>query len=178
MKVRWFLLKVTQPIGVWTFIDCPSSSFNFSPCLLSLSNRKSSTVPDSVAMTMLARKRTSPVIQVTVKQTETDPGLIGVVSDIKIWTPENINIHRKYRKHCVDLLYVRMFNHMFMNSLPFRTVRSQMRGRLQKVLIFLWVWLRYRWVTIKGKIWLNEWRNTCSRGNMLGFLNVLTQYFC
>lgn len=40
--------------------------------------RKSSTVPDSVAMTMLGRKRTSSVIQVTVKQTETDPGLIGV----------------------------------------------------------------------------------------------------
>ena len=34
-------------------------------------------------MTMLARKRTSPVIQVTVKQTETDPGLIGVVSDTR-----------------------------------------------------------------------------------------------
>lgn len=46
----------------------------------SLPNRKSSTVPDSVAMMMLARKRPSPVIQVTVKQTETDPGLIGVVS--------------------------------------------------------------------------------------------------
>ncbi|XP_072292501.1 pecanex-like protein 2 isoform X1 [Eucyclogobius newberryi] len=40
--------------------------------------RKSSTVPDSVPMSMLGRKRTSPVIQVTVKQTETDPGLIGV----------------------------------------------------------------------------------------------------
>lgn len=51
--------------------------------LLFRSNRKSSTVPDSVAMTMLARKRPSPVIQVTVKQTETDPGLIGVVSDYK-----------------------------------------------------------------------------------------------
>uniref|UniRef100_A0A3B4EYB9 Pecanex-like protein n=1 Tax=Pundamilia nyererei TaxID=303518 RepID=A0A3B4EYB9_9CICH len=38
---------------------------------------KSSTVPDSVAMTTLARKRPSSVIQVTVKQTETDPGLIG-----------------------------------------------------------------------------------------------------
>ncbi|XP_076014762.1 pecanex-like protein 2 [Genypterus blacodes] len=40
--------------------------------------RKSSTVPDSVAMTMLAQNRPSPVIQVTVKQTETDSGLIGV----------------------------------------------------------------------------------------------------
>uniref|UniRef100_A0A3Q2QYH1 Pecanex-like protein n=1 Tax=Fundulus heteroclitus TaxID=8078 RepID=A0A3Q2QYH1_FUNHE len=40
--------------------------------------RKSSTLPDNVAMTTLARKRPSPVIQVTVKQTETDPGLIGV----------------------------------------------------------------------------------------------------
>lgn len=41
-------------------------------------HRKSSTVPDSVAMTVLTRNRPSPVIQVTVKQTETDPGLIGV----------------------------------------------------------------------------------------------------
>ncbi|XP_014862976.1 PREDICTED: pecanex-like protein 1 isoform X2 [Poecilia mexicana] len=40
--------------------------------------RKSSTLPDSVAMTTLPRKRPSPVIQVTLKQTETDPGLIGV----------------------------------------------------------------------------------------------------
>uniref|UniRef100_A0A3Q3KJB4 Pecanex-like protein n=1 Tax=Monopterus albus TaxID=43700 RepID=A0A3Q3KJB4_MONAL len=41
----------------------------------------SSTVPDTVAMTMLAQKRPSPVIQVTVKQTETDPGLIGPSPD-------------------------------------------------------------------------------------------------
>uniref|UniRef100_A0A3B3BVY1 Pecanex-like protein n=1 Tax=Oryzias melastigma TaxID=30732 RepID=A0A3B3BVY1_ORYME len=41
---------------------------------------KSSTVPDSVAMTTLAPKGPSPVIQVTVKQTETDPGLIGLAS--------------------------------------------------------------------------------------------------
>lgn len=41
-------------------------------------HRKSSTAPDSVAMTVLTRNRPSPVIQVTVKQTETDPGLIGV----------------------------------------------------------------------------------------------------
>ncbi|XP_036402672.1 pecanex-like protein 2 isoform X2 [Megalops cyprinoides] len=40
--------------------------------------RKSSTAPDSVAMTVLTRNRPSPIIQVTVKQTETDPGLIGV----------------------------------------------------------------------------------------------------
>ncbi|MEQ2212903.1 hypothetical protein XENOCAPTIV_006653, partial [Xenoophorus captivus] len=45
--------------------------------------RRSSTLPDSVAMTTLARKRPSPVIQVTVKQTETDPGLIGV--DKVLW---------------------------------------------------------------------------------------------
>ncbi|AWP13764.1 putative pecanex-like protein 2 [Scophthalmus maximus] len=51
---------------------------NASDSCLPANIRKSSTVPDSVAMTMLARKRTSPVIQVTVKQTETDPGLIGV----------------------------------------------------------------------------------------------------
>ncbi|XP_062376354.1 pecanex-like protein 1 [Sardina pilchardus] len=40
--------------------------------------RKSSTAPDSVAMTVLTRNHLSPIIQVTVKQTETDPGLIGV----------------------------------------------------------------------------------------------------
>lgn len=57
--------------------------YSNSPCVASLSIRKSSTVPDSVAMMMLARKRPSSVIQVTVKQTETDPGLIGVVSDSK-----------------------------------------------------------------------------------------------
>ncbi|KAM6956226.1 pecanex-like protein 2 [Aplochiton taeniatus] len=51
---------------------------NASDSCLPASLRKSSTVPDSVAMTMLARNRTSPVIQVTVKQTETDSGLIGV----------------------------------------------------------------------------------------------------
>ncbi|XP_048060750.1 pecanex-like protein 2 isoform X2 [Megalobrama amblycephala] len=44
-------------------------------CLPSL--RKSSTVPDSVATSVLTKNRPSPVIQVTVKQTETDPGLIG-----------------------------------------------------------------------------------------------------
>ncbi|XP_022619371.1 pecanex-like protein 1 [Seriola dumerili] len=52
---------------------------NASDSCLPANIRKSSTVPDSVAMTMLARnKRPSPVIQVTVKQTETNPGLIGV----------------------------------------------------------------------------------------------------
>ncbi|XP_034093997.1 LOW QUALITY PROTEIN: pecanex-like protein 2 [Gymnodraco acuticeps] len=56
----------------------PEKKSNASDSCLPTSIRKSSTVPDSVAMTMLARKRTSPVIQVTVKQTETDPGLIGV----------------------------------------------------------------------------------------------------
>ncbi|XP_034753486.1 pecanex-like protein 2 isoform X1 [Etheostoma cragini] len=56
----------------------PEKKSNASDSCLPASIRKSSTVPDSVAMTMLARKRTSPVIQVTVKQTETDPGLIGV----------------------------------------------------------------------------------------------------
>ncbi|KPP68900.1 hypothetical protein Z043_112379 [Scleropages formosus] len=40
----------------------------------------SSTAPDAVAMAALTRNRPSPVIQVTVKQTETDAGLIGVVS--------------------------------------------------------------------------------------------------
>ncbi|XP_076598934.1 pecanex-like protein 2 isoform X2 [Chaetodon auriga] len=56
----------------------PEKKSNASDSCLPASIRKSSTVPDSVAMTMLARKRPSPVIQVTVKQTETDPGLIGV----------------------------------------------------------------------------------------------------
>ncbi|XP_053358664.1 pecanex-like protein 1 [Clarias gariepinus] len=42
--------------------------------------RKSSTVPDSVAMAVLSRNRQSPVIQVRVKQIETDPGLIGECS--------------------------------------------------------------------------------------------------
>ncbi|XP_054654298.1 pecanex-like protein 2 isoform X2 [Dunckerocampus dactyliophorus] len=51
---------------------------NASDSCLPANIRKSSTVPDSVAMTMLACKRPSSVIQVTVKQTETDPGLIGV----------------------------------------------------------------------------------------------------
>uniref|UniRef100_A0A1A8S030 Pecanex-like protein n=1 Tax=Nothobranchius rachovii TaxID=451742 RepID=A0A1A8S030_9TELE len=50
---------------------------NASDSCLPANIRKSSTVPDSVAMTTLTRKRLSPVIQVTVKQTETDPGLIG-----------------------------------------------------------------------------------------------------
>ncbi|XP_026165330.1 pecanex-like protein 1 isoform X2 [Mastacembelus armatus] len=56
----------------------PEKKSNASDSCLPASIRKSSTVPDSVAMTMMARKRPSPVIQVTVKQTETDPGLIGV----------------------------------------------------------------------------------------------------
>ncbi|XP_029927221.1 pecanex-like protein 1 [Myripristis murdjan] len=56
----------------------PDKKSNASDSCLRASIRKSSTVPDSVAMTMLARNRPSPVIQVTVKQTETDPGLIGV----------------------------------------------------------------------------------------------------
>ncbi|KAK2824477.1 hypothetical protein Q5P01_021652 [Channa striata] len=56
----------------------PEKKSNASDSCLPASIRKSSTVPDSVAMTMLALKRPSPVIQVTVKQTETDPGLIGV----------------------------------------------------------------------------------------------------
>ncbi|XP_073337341.1 pecanex-like protein 2 [Pagrus major] len=56
----------------------PEKKSNASDSCLPASIRKSSTVPDSVAMMMLARKRPSPVIQVTVKQTETDPGLIGV----------------------------------------------------------------------------------------------------
>ncbi|XP_072246857.1 pecanex-like protein 2 [Leuresthes tenuis] len=56
----------------------PEKKSNASDSCLPASIRKSSTVPDSVAMTTLVRKRPSSVIQVTVKQTETDPGLIGV----------------------------------------------------------------------------------------------------
>uniref|UniRef100_A0A3B3WVW2 Pecanex-like protein n=1 Tax=Poecilia mexicana TaxID=48701 RepID=A0A3B3WVW2_9TELE len=51
-------------------------------------SRKSSTLPDSVAMTTLPRKRPSPVIQVTLKQTETDPGLIGKIPVITFDSPE------------------------------------------------------------------------------------------
>ncbi|XP_018604971.2 pecanex-like protein 2 isoform X2 [Scleropages formosus] len=47
-------------------------------CLPHVGLRKSSTAPDAVAMAALTRNRPSPVIQVTVKQTETDAGLIGV----------------------------------------------------------------------------------------------------
>ncbi|KAG8000227.1 Pecanex-like protein 2 [Nibea albiflora] len=61
----------------------PEKKSNASDSCLPANIRKSSTVPDSVAMTMLARKRPSPVIQVTVKQTETDPGLIGVVEPVE-----------------------------------------------------------------------------------------------
>ncbi|XP_048125769.1 pecanex-like protein 1 [Alosa alosa] len=51
---------------------------NASDSCLPANLRKSSTAPDSVAMTVLTRNRLSPIIQVTVKQTETDSGLIGV----------------------------------------------------------------------------------------------------
>ncbi|XP_030235637.1 pecanex-like protein 1 [Gadus morhua] len=56
----------------------PEKKSNASDPCLQATIRKSSTVPDSVAMTLLVRNRPSPVIQVTVKQTETDQGLIGV----------------------------------------------------------------------------------------------------
>ncbi|XP_046885398.1 pecanex-like protein 1 [Hypomesus transpacificus] len=66
----------------------PEKKSNASDSCLPAGLRKSSTVPDSVAMTMLTRNRPSPVIQVTVKQTETDSGLIGVecskAEDVKI----------------------------------------------------------------------------------------------
>lgn len=68
---------------------------------------------------------------------------------IQRWTPESMNA--QYRKHSVNRL-VRTFIHVFLNSPPHRTVRSQTRARLRKVmLIFLGVWLGYRWVTIKEK---------------------------
>ncbi|XP_003963837.2 pecanex-like protein 1 isoform X1 [Takifugu rubripes] len=58
----------------------PDKKSNASDSCVPASVRKSSTVPDSVAMMMLAQKHSSPVIQVTIKQTETNPGLIGVES--------------------------------------------------------------------------------------------------
>lgn len=164
MNVGWFPLKVIViRSDVWASIISPSLSLplclpvslslNFSS-LVSLSNRKSSTVPDSVAMMMLARKRPSPVIQVTVKQTETDPGLIGVVSPNKK-KAGHLPTWKRRPTLCPD------FNHVSLNSLPRRTARSRRRRRRQwkVILIFLWVWLRGRWVTNKGKMWINEQRN-------------------
>ncbi|KAJ3610686.1 hypothetical protein NHX12_022778, partial [Muraenolepis orangiensis] len=72
----------------------PEKKSNASDPCLPASIRKSSTVPDSVAMTILVRNRPSPVIQVTVKQTETDPGLIGVEcpkSDVEVNDAEGQN---------------------------------------------------------------------------------------
>ncbi|KAF6716244.1 Pecanex-like protein 2 [Oryzias melastigma] len=60
------------------FSKAQENKSNASDSCVPASIRKSSTVPDSVAMTTLAPKGPSPVIQVTVKQTETDPGLIGL----------------------------------------------------------------------------------------------------
>lgn len=85
--------------------------------LMSLAVRKSSTVPDSVAMTTLARKRPSSVIQVTVKQTETDPGLIGVVR-------EGLNINTW---QCEDTVLCLKCNPNLLNCPPYRTAQSQMR---------------------------------------------------
>ncbi|XP_062852395.1 pecanex-like protein 2 [Trichomycterus rosablanca] len=61
---------------------------NDSDACLPSNLRKSSTVPDSVAMTVLTKNRASPVIQVTVKQTETDPGLIGACATEDLKNPE------------------------------------------------------------------------------------------
>ncbi|CAG10054.1 unnamed protein product [Tetraodon nigroviridis] len=58
----------------------PDRKSNASDSCLPASVRKSSTVPDSVAMTMVAQKHSSPVIQVTLKQTESKPGPIGAES--------------------------------------------------------------------------------------------------
>lgn len=49
---------------------------------------------------------------------------------------------------CPDL------NHVFLNAPPRRTVQSQMRWRPWKVIL---VRLRFRWVTIQGETWINEW---------------------
>ncbi|XP_019901815.2 pecanex-like protein 2 isoform X2 [Esox lucius] len=64
------------PPSISDVLQSAENKSNASDSCLPAKLRKSSTVPDSVAMTMLTRN--SPVIQVTVKQTETDPGLIGV----------------------------------------------------------------------------------------------------
>ncbi|XP_042162128.1 pecanex-like protein 2 isoform X4 [Oncorhynchus tshawytscha] len=69
---------VVPPSSLSDVIQGAENKSNASDSCLAAKLRKSSTVPDSVAMTMLTRNRPSPVIQVTVKQTETDPGLIGV----------------------------------------------------------------------------------------------------
>eukprot|EP00063_Salmo_salar_P060555 XP_014035390.1 PREDICTED: pecanex-like protein 2 isoform X1 [Salmo salar] len=69
---------VVPPSSLSDVIQGGENKSNASDSCLAAKLRKSSTVPDSVAMTMLTRNRPSPVIQVTVKQTETDPGLIGV----------------------------------------------------------------------------------------------------
>ncbi|KAJ7984911.1 hypothetical protein DPEC_G00359670 [Dallia pectoralis] len=69
---------VVPPSSISDVIHSAENKSNASDSCLPAKLRKSSTVPDSVAMTMLTRNRLSPVIQVTVKQTETDPGLIGV----------------------------------------------------------------------------------------------------
>ncbi|XP_035657052.1 pecanex-like protein 2 isoform X5 [Oncorhynchus keta] len=69
---------VVPPSSLSDVIQGAENKSNESDSCLAAKLRKSSTVPDSVAMTMLTRNRPSPVIQVTVKQTETDPGLIGV----------------------------------------------------------------------------------------------------
>uniref|UniRef100_A0A4W5NEA5 Pecanex-like protein n=1 Tax=Hucho hucho TaxID=62062 RepID=A0A4W5NEA5_9TELE len=72
--------NVVTPSSLSDVIQGAENKSNTSDSCLPAKLRKSSTVPDSVAMTMLTRNRPNPVIQVTVKQTEADPGLIGVVS--------------------------------------------------------------------------------------------------
>lgn len=56
-------------------------------------------------MMMLAQKHSSPVIQVTIKQTETNPGLIGVVSD-----PQNGScLHKPTAMTQIDALNAKLF---------------------------------------------------------------------
>lgn len=67
-------------------------------------------------MTMLAQKHSSPVIQVTVKQTETNPGLIGVVSDHQ--TGRRLRLH----KRAVASQAVAPIANVSLNCLPSRGV--------------------------------------------------------
>ncbi|KAL0983823.1 hypothetical protein UPYG_G00133220 [Umbra pygmaea] len=69
---------VVPPSSLSDVIQSAENKSNASDLGLPAKLRKSSTAPDSVAMTMLTRNKLSPVTQVTVKQTETDPGLTGV----------------------------------------------------------------------------------------------------
>lgn len=74
-------------------------------------------------MTMLAQKHSSPVIQVMVKQTETNPGLIGLVSGRQSGPPWT------YQTPTASVI---------LSCLPPRSVSSPQRWRrFQKMLLIL-----------------------------------------